>query len=364
MNTTDPGAENSAAKSRVDTSLVRSFAIVAIVNSHMEYYYPLPEVAIGGLVGLALFFMATGMGMNASRNTRQLGFFKWYGLRILRIHPSVIACALIIQIAIFGEWRHWHFGIPVTGSFWNALAAIFRNDYVDNLVYPLSTYHFLNKILVFYVPLYFYVRWGGNYKHVVGIGGGVVLCGVTAIPDIRLQLATDSPLRSGDLNEPFLWSIFFLMTLLGVWASDNPWLFRKRSNALTFTCVIVLAVLYLGTKFAMAKLGIFTEGFLLLYLFGILLSLALVVALADEALLSRIKKSGAAVRWCTIGLGTISLEIYLVHTQMYMHRVGREFAFPLSFFCFCVASVAGSLVVHWIANRIRERLQLLFAEGP
>ena len=227
----------SAVPARIDTSLVRSFAIAAIVNSHMEIYYPRPEVAIGGLVGLALFFMATGMGISASRNTRTLSFPKWFGMRILRIHPSVVVSAVLIQILLFGAWRKWGW----TDS-------IFSNPYVDNLVYPLSTYHFLNKIFVFYIPLYFYVRWNWKHKHTVGIAVCCLLCLATAVPDIRLQLRSDEPLRTGFLNEPFLWSIFFLMTLLGVWIADCPALFRPRPWWIKAVSVGVLAILYLGCK--------------------------------------------------------------------------------------------------------------------
>ena len=325
---------------RIDTSLVRSFAIVAIVNSHMENYYPRSEFAIGGLVGLALFFMATGMGLNASRNTRLLSFPKWFGMRILRIHPTVIASAILIQILLFGAWREW-----------GALS------YLDNLIYPLSTYHFLNKIFVFYIPLYFYVRWSWQHKHVVGIGVCCALSVLTAIPDVQQQLALREPLRSGDLEPAFLWSVFFLMTVLGVWASDCPSLFRTRPLWKNVVVVALTAVLYLGSKFAMAKLGIFTEGFLLLYAFGIALAVALVVSLSDSRVVELCQKSNSIVRWSTIGLGTISLEIYLVHTQFYMHGIGRQLPFPFGFLIFAVASIIGSIVVYWCAGQLRRAIQ-------
>lgn len=325
---------------RIDTSLVRSVAIIAIVNSHMEQYYPRSEFAIGGLVGLALFFMATGMGLNASRNTRTLSFLKWFGMRILRIHPTVIASTILIQILLFGAWREW--GIL---------------SYLDNLVYPLSTYHFLNKIFVFYIPLYFYVRWTWPNKHVVGLGGCCALCVVTAIPDVQRQLALREPLRSGDLQPAFLWSVFFLMTVLGVWASDRPSLFRNRPLWANAFAVALSGVLYLSCKFAMAKLGIFTEGFLLLYAFGIALALSLVVALSDSRVVQFCRESHSVIRWSTIGLGIISLEIYLVHTQFYMHRVGRQLPFPFGFLIFAVASIVGSIVVYWCAGQLRRAIE-------
>ncbi|MFC1759382.1 hypothetical protein ACFL2H_11555 [Planctomycetota bacterium] len=331
---------------RIDTSLVRTFAIVAIVNSHMETYYPRPEVAIGGLVGLALFFMATGMGVNASRKTRTLSFPSWFGRRILRIHPSVVASTVLIQMLLFSAWREW-----------DITELSFSNPYVDNFFYPLSTYHFLNKIFVFYIPLYFYVRWKWEAKHVVGITCCCLLCIATAIPDIQKLMTVDEPLRSGDLNQPFLWSVFFSMTLLGVWASDCPSLFRKRPLWLSIVATITLGVLYLGCKYAMAKLGIFTEGFLLLYFFGIALSMALVVTLSDTRVLEFCDKSGPVIRWSTIGVGAISLEIYLVHTQFYMHRVGQSLNFPFNFLLFAASSLVGSIAVYWCATQIRSFVQ-------
>ena len=333
---------------RIDTSLVRTLGIVAIVNSHMENYYPRPELAIGGLVGLALFFMATGMGINASRNTRVLPFPSWFGMRILRIHPSVIVSALLIQVVLFGAWREWEWNAPLSS-----------NPYVDNFIYPLSTYHFLNKIFVYYIPLYFYVRWNWKRKHVAGIFGCCLLCVITAVPDIRQQLASEEPLQTGFLREPFLWSVFFFMTLLGVWVSDCPALFRRRSNWKVALVVATSGTLYLACKYTMAKLGIFTEGFLLLYAIGILSAISLVVALSNERLLERCYNSHAIIRWSTIGIGTISLEIYLVHTQFYMHRVGRSFSFPVSFMLFIAASLVGAIIVYWGAGVIRNAVHKL-----
>jgi len=266
----------------------------------MELYYPRPELAIGGLVGLALFFMAAGMGINESRNTRSLRFDRWYLKRIVRIHPSVITSAILIQLLIFSEWKTW--------------TAI---DYPRNLVHPLPTYHFLKKLFVYYVPLYFYVRWNYKLKHVVGLTACGLFVLAAAIPDIREQLILDEPLRTGYLAPAFLWSVFFSTVILGVWMSDCRWLLRStcpRSLWSTGAVVCLIGVLYLGTKFLMAKVGFFTEAFLILYVFGIALAISLVVFLSDERLVDRVRKSNSIVSRSVMGIGTISLEIYLTHT--------------------------------------------------
>jgi hypothetical protein len=60
------------------------------------------------------------------------------------------------------------------------------------------------------------------------------------------------------------------------------------------------------------------------------------------------------LNWATIGVGTISLEIYLVHTQFYVHDAGLNWPFPVSVLVFATYSLIGSLFVYWVAAQIRS----------
>lgn len=327
---------------RIDTSVVRSLAVLAVINSHLELYYPRSEAAIGGLIGLSLFFMASGIGLNASRRSRTMSFLPWYWRRMVRIHPSVWMSAILVELILLSEWQTWR---P-----WN---------YVDNLLYPLSGYQFLNKLFAFYVPLYFYVRWDSKRKHVWGIFAVVLACIVTAAPDMVRLWNSKAPLATGQLNLPFLWAIFFLTMVLGVWVSEANW-FQRSTNLLGLAGAMVASgTVYLAIKYVTAKHGLWTWAFLLLYATGILTSLLMLRLFADPKVVSFCQNSNRLVRAATIGLGTISLEVYLVHTRICEQQIGNSLMFPLNVLVFGLVSIALSVVVYWLAEQVRTWLNAI-----
>ena len=78
--------------------MLKCFAVILIVNSHMEPSYgKYAFLASGGAIGLALFFYCSGMTINVKGN-----FYDYYKKRIQRIYPTCFAVALAESI-IFGK---------------------------------------------------------------------------------------------------------------------------------------------------------------------------------------------------------------------------------------------------------------------
>jgi len=78
---------NKHENSRNDTVFLRFIAIVLIVNSHLDLYYPVSQLGTGGTIGNSFFFMLSGFGLLLSQRKSARGFIIWYVRRLIRIYP-------------------------------------------------------------------------------------------------------------------------------------------------------------------------------------------------------------------------------------------------------------------------------------
>ena len=112
--------------------ILKFFAIVLIINSHMEPAYGnYSYLASGGAIGLALFFFCSGFTLNIIGGG---GFFKYYKRRIQRIYPSIFAIVLAESI-LFGK-KFYLLDILLYGGGW-----------------------FISSIMIMYIALYFIGRY-------------------------------------------------------------------------------------------------------------------------------------------------------------------------------------------------------------
>lgn len=65
---------------RRDTEFLRCVAIIMIVNSHLDVFYPIPALGTGGAIGNSLFFMLSSFGL-------------FWATKIIRYHSSSICVA-------------------------------------------------------------------------------------------------------------------------------------------------------------------------------------------------------------------------------------------------------------------------------
>ncbi len=316
---------------RIDTSLIRGVATALVVNSHMGNIYPRSELAGGGLLGLVLFFYCSGLGLALSHRTRTTAFPAWYGRRILRLYPTVLVGVVLFNLAIGGMWRVW---MPA--------------DYLFH-IYP-TNLHFISKIVVYYVVIYFYVRGQSTWKHIAVLGTCIVACVLLSVPDIIRLSASSSKLETGTLNHYFLWTTFLLSTLLGVWFGEHKEkLLLKPIRRLDWLAFFATAICYATLKFCIAGMGVAVEAFLLLFVAGFAFSFFALRILSHPETVRWVK--GRKVLWALgAGLGAISLEVYVVHSQILSWEVWKQFAFPVNFLLFILASIVLSLVVRKICK--------------
>ena len=74
--------------------VLRTLAILLVLNSHFDPLYPIPALATGGAVGNGLFFILSGYCL-----TLRPTFLRHMGIRTLRLYPGVLI-SVFVQLLI------------------------------------------------------------------------------------------------------------------------------------------------------------------------------------------------------------------------------------------------------------------------
>jgi len=128
---------------RYDTNLLRSIAIIMIVNSHMDFLYPIPYLGTGGAIGNALFFMLSSFGLFISYQKKPYLFATYFINRINRVYPVVWGELLTIYIpfTIFIDKHGQNIGI-------NEIIY-----YLGCFIFPMHHW-FLCALMIYYALIY------------------------------------------------------------------------------------------------------------------------------------------------------------------------------------------------------------------
>lgn len=289
-------------RARVDTRFLLFLAVVLVVNSHLEDYYPRPYFAGDGLIGYALFFFVSGLGLalSAKRGTRS--FPRYYYRRILRIYPTV-----------------WFVVIPeaiLTG----AILTFSAGDYVSNFIWPTHN-TFVGPIMLDYALLYLALR-PRSARFIAGTIAAL------AVPAVFIWIKVGH-LGNGIYQDPLgihMATIAnFVAMLLGAYFG-----FRLPERLGTFrrdTALFVVTLLaYIGLKYSFVG-GHHKSLYPTLYLltFGMLYwLLRMACSTGLEALLGRLRPVAFLVNL----LGVCCLEAYFVHNLIVVYWRGFAAALP------------------------------------
>lgn len=142
--------------SRNGAVFLRFIAIVLVINSHMDEFYPLQWLATGGAIGNSLFFMLSAYGLLLSEKNIQQSFTEYFIKRIKKIYPAVWVNIVLFIIPITALYFF-------TSPYWYA-AKISEFNFNDPLVllgvifYPPNAYWFLQALMLFYLMGFFFIK--------------------------------------------------------------------------------------------------------------------------------------------------------------------------------------------------------------
>ena len=318
-----------------DTTIARGVAALLIVNSHLERFYPIPWLADGGQIGNLGFFFISGLGLGLSKRSED-SFFGWCRRRFSRIFPTVWFCLIPTAVLINGGWKTW------------GLA-----DYFERLVWPIEGYHFLERILLYYVVLYFLLAACKQTKALLW----VLAANVAAVLAISVLVPPNANpagvFQLGSAPESYKWTFYFSAMLTGIvlGRSTKP---ENHSWKWLLGGTVLCAIGYLVLKFLIVVKQTLTEWYAVQGYITLLLCVLAVMTLAHPVVSAAIKR----VRWLDWAMGLVgaaSLELYLLHFQLlHMGRPHVWLPFPFNAVLFLLISVAASVGAHFALKRIMQ----------
>jgi peptidoglycan/LPS O-acetylase OafA/YrhL len=313
---------------REDTVFLRFIAIVLILNSHLDLYYPIAHVGTGGAVGNALFFMMSSFGLTLSQKDRPVSLFRYFERRVLRIFPSVWVVLVVVLLPVL--------------IYTSQMAQIDLLSFLGYFFYP--PFWFIQALMCFYFAGYFIVR---EYNDRKGMLSGIILLVIYGfLYFIRIDLTTFS-VESQPIVQIFYMGIF----VFGVFLASRNDRIRYSGVSDILAALLILTTVY-GHKLLMMR-GLYLEfqfiqQFLLFPLAFYLLKLSRSPFVISK--LMAITVLSHAIRW----IGESSLEIYLVHTVLARLLIHRMYNFPVNLLVFLLSTFIIVFVVNSLSASLRR----------
>lgn len=316
---------------RRDTAFLRAVAILVVVNSHLDLYYPSPRFATGGAIGNALFFALSSFGLILSSRQRSLSFPQWCARRFLRLYPE-------IWMALFVYWLPLQY---LMGS----LAGMDTLALLGNLFYP--PWWFVQILLVLYPVAYALAKAGQARTALWGLAGTGILYAICYCSFVDLSCWSVELL-------PFKILSCLLAFIFGAWLGFRDEAIRFRGLR-DVAALLLILLAFFGHKAAMSmgllfKLQFFQQ-FLLLPLVYYALKLSRSGFVQDRIMRSPVLTP--VMNW----LSRRTLGIYMVHTALVGPLLTLHLAFPINVAVFLVISFALAAVCGLLADRLKARLE-------
>ena len=336
----------SANEAGVDTRLLMAVSALLVANSHLEAFYPKPWLAGDGLLGNSMFFFLAGFGLMRSELNRQRGFSHWYWRRLVRIYPSVLIAMAVFGIGIDADWRTWKSVL----------------DPLAQLVWP-TRYTFVAMVFPFYILYYPLMR---KRRPAVFLLAAIILCftyTVAYLPDAA-KIGSSARLQLSERPYFVHTSAYFQAMVFGGWTglSYRPPAIRIHWRVLATGGVFAG---YVILKYLMVT-GRFASAYAALHVLVAILCVLMFDLLCSDGLLRELRRSSSMWRSVSF-IGSLTLEIYIVHLFVAEYQWVRAAVFPLNLVLFWsltlplahLVGLASRSLQRWLRGGAAERKQLI-----
>lgn len=323
-------------------NLLRFLAIVLVINSHMDAFYPIPILGTGGAIGNALFFVLSAYGLMLSEKNRPQRFQEYLTKRVLRIYPIVWMSTLIL---IFPLLLFYYFRSPE--NFSNLVNEFALHDplgFLSILFYPPSAFWFLQALMVFYVFGFVLIK---NYTNEKIICIGVLLLFVY----ITLYLGAanyDGLIIEQEMR--FKLVFYFAIFAFGVYLGSVADRIRYQGLADVLMLMLFLAVIY-GHKFLVLKTGGKYAEFQFVQQVAIFPLVFYFLKISQSDWVGRLfKVESWAGRFVSL-VAAMTLELYIVHGPLRGLMLPYLGGFPGNVIIYLTIVFIASYVLHELTSQ-------------
>ncbi|MHC1725273.1 MAG: acyltransferase family protein [Syntrophobacteraceae bacterium] len=313
-----------------DTQLIRAFGILLIINSHLDLYYPVKELATGGALGNSIFFFLSGFGIYLSQQRSTKPFSAWIATRISRIYPSIWIVLILVSLPLMimeGRLNETS-GMIFIGKFFN------------------PPWWFLQALLIFYILSYHLLKETRRAELFITFSLFAIIYIIAYFTWVDLT-------KWSVEKWPFDQIHYFMVFLFGI-------IVAKRTKAILFNglynyfILIILIVLIYAHKFLMTKSILPELQFLQQIAMYPIVYYLLKVSRSPFVLtnIMRFKPISTSVDF----LSNHTLEIYIVHETINHPIATLPVLFPLNIFTFMTLTFILSALVKRLADVIRQNI--------
>lgn len=309
-----------------DTNFLRFFAIVLIINSHLDDYYPIRFFATGGAMGNALFFVLSSFGLFLSAQKNLKPFTEWYTQRIKRIYPTVWIVVILLTLP---------YKIYMDAFDLKNLLLFFGNFF-----YP--PFWFLQALMLFYILIYFIIKKYNVRKIYYWLFAVSVLYAFIYLNFLDLSKWCIE-------DDPFQYLFYLVIFIFGVFlAARNDKI--KYSGIQDWGLFFLTVGIIYGHKFLMLK-GMLSSLQFIQHLFIFPFIYYFFKVSRSDLIQECIMK--VPVFKTTINyISNLTLELYLVHLYVILFIPKLKLPFPINIIAVIIVTFIIATLVKYLSNRI------------
>jgi hypothetical protein len=313
-----------------DTKILRVLAIILIINSHLDRYYPTPYIGTGGAIGNSIFFFLSAFGLYLSEQERKKEFTQWFAHRVSRIYPSlwIVLITLYMPAMVWKEKLNYSTIITFIGDFFN------------------PPFWFLQYLLVYYLVTFYLLKNTRKANTFVFMGflGLLYMAVYVSLVDLSRWSVEESPFDLIHYLMVFIFGIYI--------AKKNETIVYSGVSDYVFLFAIV--GLFYAQKYLMLKGLYFEYQFLQqLAMYHILYYLLKI----SRSPLIKVKLMSLPALYKAIDfIAKNTLEIYMVHQTISSAVLSIQMQFPLNIIMFLLLTICLSTIINSLANTIRRKI--------
>ncbi|MFA6629789.1 MAG: acyltransferase family protein [Sulfuricurvum sp.] len=333
---------------RNDTLFLRFLAIILVINSHMDAFYPNPIFGSGGAIGDALFFMLSSYGLLLSEQSKPQTFSNYLAKRILRIYPVVWSTILFIILPLIAFYYfqldlHYHSFIEDFGL--NNSLRVFSLFF-----FPPSPFWFLEALMFFYVIGFFFLKNYSNQKLLAGIA---VLSLLYAV--FYTQFNDYSSLV---IEQTVSFKVIFygMVFLSGIYLGSIHERIRYTGIFDYLLLFFSVAVIYTHKYLMMHGIAANLQFIQQLFLFP---TIYFFLKISKSPLVLEIIMKPRLVNNIVTLIGAMTLELYLVHGPLRLIAYNYFPLFPVNVIGFFLMVFTLSYLLYRINNEVINRIKRL-----